>query len=338
MRFRWPADRVHGWNAGRATVVAGLLLACASVARAETAAGTLTFTFENDTTLRTDRYYTNGVQIAFQSTPRADSPESRLATWLAPWLLPEGEGFYGVSIAQSFYTPNDTESARPPRDDRPYAGWLRGSAALFASGNDQLGMLELSLGVIGPSALGSETQEFVHDVLGVPRANGWDHQIGNVPAGQLSLERRLRFTRPLGETFEWGVVPAGGLSLGNAQTSMAAGVLLRFGKGLDVDFGPPRMRPSLGAGIAFESPRRFSWYGFAGIEGRAVAYDQTLDGNRDDYWRIQTTPLVGEATAGVALAWPGARFSLAWIVQSDTFREQRKQPFGYVSASFAFRF
>lgn len=338
MSLRSPPDRIPGWSAARVLVLAGFVLACASVTRAESARGTLTFTFENDTTLRTDRYYTNGVQIAFQSAPRPESPESRLAAWLAPWVLPEGEGSYGVSLAQSFYTPDDTDSERPPRDDRPYAGWLRGSAALFATGGDQLGMLELSLGVIGPSALGSETQDFVHDALGVARANGWDHQIGNVPAGQLSLERRMRITRPVGEAFEWGIVPAGGLSLGNVQTSLTAGVLLRFGRGLDVDFGPPRMRPSLGAGIAYESPRRFSWYGFAGIEGRAVAYDQTLDGNRDDYWRVHATPLVGEATAGVALAWPRARFTLAWIIQSDTFREQQKQPFGYASVSFAIRF
>jgi hypothetical protein len=133
-------------------------------------------------------------------------------------------------------------------------------------------------------------------------------------------------------------VPALGVNLGNAQTSAAAGVLLRVGRGLAMDFGPPRIRPALSGLGVFRPPEGFAGYLFVGVEGRAVAYDETLDGNRRGYWDVDRSPLVGELPFGLALAWRGFRLAGTGVVQSETFQEQTRQPhvFGSLNLSFAF--
>ena len=54
----------------------------------------------------------------------------------------------------------------------------------------------LSVGVVGPSALGEFTQNAWHDVIHVPHANGWANQLHDEPGLQLSWERRYR-------TWQW---------------------------------------------------------------------------------------------------------------------------------------
>ncbi|MBH54383.1 MAG: hypothetical protein CMI18_08555 [Opitutaceae bacterium] len=46
--------------------------------------------------------------------------------------------------------------------------------------------------MVGPAALGEEIQNFVHDRRGIPRANGWDNQIGNELGLNVIFESRQR--------------------------------------------------------------------------------------------------------------------------------------------------
>lgn len=137
------------------------------------------------------------------------------------------------------------------------------------------------------------------------------------------LERRWQRalpTAPLG--LELGVVPAAGIHLGNVQTSAAGGALLRVGHGLEMDFGPPRVRPALsGLGI-FRPPEGFAWHLFARVEGRAVAYQETLDGNRNGFWQIDREPLVAEVPIGLMLAYGRTRLAFTFVSRTRTFDQQ----------------
>ena len=53
---------------------------------------------------------------------------------------------------------------------------------------------------------------------------------------------------------------------------------VRFGQGLQSDFGAPRVRPGLTGTDAYMATLPFAWYVFAGLDGQAVAWDETLDG------------------------------------------------------------
>jgi hypothetical protein len=115
-------------------------------------------------------------------------------------------------------------------------------------------------------------------------------------------------------------------------------MLLRYGTELEADFGPPRVRPVSTGSVFFQPSGRFGWYVFGGVEGRAVARDISLDGNT---WRdsrsVDREVLVGDASAGVALIFEGARLTATYTIRSKEFETQREaSQFGSVSIAFRF--
>jgi hypothetical protein len=116
--------------------------------------------------------------------------------------------------------------------------------------------------------------------------------------------------------------------------------MVRVGRMLGADFGPPRIRPAL-AGTHFFQPTDdgLGWYVFAGAEGRAVARDVTLDGNT---WRdsrnVDRRPLVADLQAGLAVMWLGVRITYTQTWRTEEFYGQRggMQNFGSLSATFRF--
>ena len=69
--------------------------------------------------------------------------------------------------------------------------------------------------------------------------------------------------------------------------------------------------------------RPFAWYVFAGVDGQAVAWDETLDGLPFATSRhVSRVPFVGEFQAGITLMAWGARFTAMQVLQSNEFRGQ----------------
>jgi len=300
--------------------------------------GTLSATVENDLFGGSDRYYTNGLLLTWQS-PSADLPRPLAGVdRQLDFLLGPGNLRWGLSLGQNIYTPQDTDRRIPDPRDRPYAGYLYGAASLSRSTERSQTLLEVQFGVVGPSAGGEFVQNNYHDLINVRRAYGWDRQLKDEPALTGLLERRWRV--PLGTLggIQTEVIPVAAVALGNVQTYAAAGGTLRIGQGLEADWGPVRIRPAL-AGSGFFQPRQeFGWYVFAGAEGRAVARDIFLDGNTfRDSPSVDKRPFVGDAQAGVAILWRGVRFAYTQILRSEEFYGQRgRQSFGAFSASFRF--
>jgi hypothetical protein len=114
--------------------------------------------------------------------------------------------------------------------------------------------------------------------------------------------------------------------IGTLRVYAQTGVTLRIGQGLEADFGAPRLRPGQTGGDAFTRPADggFGWYVFAGVDGRATAFDVTLDGN---IWqsstRVKRQPFLGEANLGLALLMFGTRLTYTHVLQSAEFRHQK---------------
>ena len=307
-----------------------------------------TIQVENDYFGRTDKDYTTGIRIAWLSgdidvpdwveslteTPRLFGSDGNNTIWR-----------WGLSINQNIYTPEDTSLSQPIPDDRPYAAWLSAGVTLQAihrSGTLPIRMdtFDLSLGVVGPWALGEELQNNFHNLIDDDETQGWGNQLDNEPAIQFTYERRWRtdawdVAPPLG--LEADAVPYFGLGLGNVQTYGAVGGIVRIGQDLRKDFGPPSVRPALPGSEAF-SDKGVSWYLFAGVEGRAVANNIFLDGNSfQDGPSVDTRHLVGEAKAGVAVFFGDVRLAYTHVLRSPEFHERdRVQQFGAVSLGFSF--
>lgn len=286
--------------------------------------GIFTASLENDYFSGEDNGYTNGVRFAWTSA------ETDIPGWLEktadflPFFAKNGHRRYGFAVGQSMFTPNNISDPALIPHDRPYAGWLYGSAGLISDTGYRLDNLQLTLGMVGPASRAAQTQDFVHHTVGTFDPQGWDHQLKNEPGIILTYERQWRAIVQM-QPFGWGldITPHIGGSVGNIYTYASAGANLRFGYDLPSDYGPPLIRPSLPGSDFFVPSHRLGWYVFAGLEGRAIARDIFLDGNS---WKashsVNKRPFVGTLQAGIAVSYRDWRLAYTQNWRSREFDGQ----------------
>jgi hypothetical protein len=294
----------------------------------------------------TDRHFTHGTKIEYLSKP---------IQWISdaadklPWFRSErAQGDSGgpvkarasLSVGQSIYTPEDTFTPELIPDDRPYAGWLYLGFGLVANqGGRRYDQIQLEIGMVGPSSFAEHVQTFWHSMLGIHVPEGWDNQLENEPGLVLYYEQAWRLDhKNVFTDLEFDVIPHFGGSLGNVFTYAAAGLVVRLGPTLDEDFGPPRIRPSLPGGSSFHPRKGFSWYLFAGLQGRAVLQNIFLDGNTfSDSHSVEKKVLVGDLQAGINVQYNRFRASYTQIFRTKEFDAQDKGDiFGSLSLSYHF--
>ena len=310
--------------------------------------GSLVLYFANDLFYDTDKYYTNAVQIRY-ITPPLDlfpavvSPDALADAPQPPTIR---EYFISFGVGQALFTPENTASTELQKNDRPYAAHLYGFAALHIKRPVIMDTLELSLGVVGPSALGETAQNEVHRMRGFELANGWRNQLHDEPAVMFTWTRNYRLNENAGSVgWGWDILPYHSLTAGNVLTQAAVGAELRYGWNLPRDFSTSVIRPGSGIEGTSANPalRRKSngwgWYVFVGAEGRAIAHNIFLDGNIwTDSHSIEKKPFVGEFSGGVALLINGMRLTYQHIYISREFRAQRGGGQNYGSITLAIPF
>lgn len=287
--------------------------------------GTLSLVVENDVFAETDQHYTNGIRLSYLTAADGTPAWAAGAARLLPFFPAGGDVRAEFSFGQNMYTPDDITVPVPDPDDRPFAGWLYGAVGVVAKTDGQLDQLQLSLGVVGPSSLAEQTQKYVHEQTGADEPRGWDAQLRDEPAVQLTYQRSWRALAS-GEVAGLSVdaTPHLGAAVGNVYVYGNAGLTLRVGQNLPDDYGPPRINPGLPGSGYFPYADRVSWYLFAGVEGRAVARNLFLDGNtsRDDGPSVDKRPFVGDVQAGLAVTWRGARFAYTHVLRTEEFEGQ----------------
>ncbi|MFU8837340.1 MAG: lipid A deacylase LpxR family protein [Thiohalomonadaceae bacterium] len=287
---------------------------------------------ENDFFANTgDRHYTHGSQLAFAEFKEPSRWMADLAE-LAP-LYRHGErlNMLSYTLGQKLFTPENIHSSELQEDDRPYAAYSYLSFSLMSQLEDDGrfkhgNMLELTLGLVGPAALGAQLQTESHRLFGNALPEGWDHQLNNELILGLAYTSFWRSIRPLGQGgLQLSSVPHLGLSLGNAYTHASAGGLFRFGTRLDRDLSPPSIGPGFPGLALFETGGQSSWYLYAGLEGRWVLRDIFLDGNSlGGSHRIEKEPLVADLQYGLVWTFERFRLSLSQMRRSPEFKGQRR--------------
>jgi hypothetical protein len=294
---------------------------------------------ENDLVAGTDRHYTNGLRVQWLSA-EADVPDWAMAVARQAPFFPAGSvKRWGLSLGHSIFTPSDTETTAPQPKDRPYAGWLYGSLGFVSHTGQRLDTLELTLGMVGPSAQGEFVQNDWHKLIGVDEAHGWDHQLHDEPGLLVAYERKWRAWQTYGaHGFAADLTPHAGVTLGNVMTYGAAGATLRLGQDLPDDYGPPRIRPSLPGTTYFIPTAGFGWYLFAGVEGRVVGRNIFLDGNTfRDSPSVDRRIGVYDLQAGLAMTWNRYRLAYTQVRRSKEFDGQVKADrFGSVNLTMRF--
>ncbi|MDI1315178.1 lipid A deacylase LpxR family protein [Prosthecobacter sp.] len=314
--------------------------------------GALTFYFENDAFAGTDSDYTNGARISWTSPNVGrfgDDPTAGGLAGIFDDAPGTGDSSYtrnvAISIGQCLYTPVNTQASALVANERPYAGWLYTGLGLVWKTPRVKNTLVFNIGVIGPWAMGEETQRAVHDSLGQRSPQGWDNQLRNEVGVTATYERKWRFrSNPEGSGLACDFLPYGGATVGNVYTLATLGGQYRFGYNLPDDFGTGAISDSAttptpveGSGARTWS-QRFGVHMFARAEGRAVARNIFLDGNtfRSSH-SVDKNIFVADLSLGVAMNWRNSKLSYAFIYRTREFKGQPEgQLFGSVTLSIYF--
>lgn len=295
---------------------------------------------DNDEWADTEKEYAQGSRLSVVSEAWG---RSGLAQGVAGWLPGAEVGdrlSAGFGVGQSFYVPRDIEASAPIAGQRAYAGWLHGSGLLVRSNASRQDVWKLDVGVVGKSALSEPLEEFFHGIFNGRDMNGWDNQITDRAAVNVSAERRWRNLFPVGG-LAFDVSPAVGLEAGTVSVAADAGLTVRFGAGLDQDFGAPRVG-ALGGSL--ERGSGWSLYAFASANARYQAYDLFLEepgGEDGDPVRsgsaVTSKKSRTETSVGVVAANGPARLTLAWTEESRRYDQQPdNHKYGEVTLGWAF--
>jgi hypothetical protein len=301
--------------------------------------GVFSIQLENDLFQHTDRHYTHGTRLSYL-TPEGGIPDSvNNVADMMPLFPAEGRKRASFVLGQSMFTPTNILPRDPQPNDRPYAGWLYAGAGIVSDTGRQLDNLQLDLGIVGPQSYADETQKFIHSTFGARHPNGWHNQLKNEPGIVLTYERTWRAIAqayPLG--FAADLSPHAGGSLGNVFTHAAGGLVVRIGRNLPDDYGPPRIRPSLPGSDFFVPTAGFGWYLFGGVEERAVLRNIFLDGNTFAHSAsVDKNTWVGDFQFGIAVTFSSVRVALTEIYRTREF-EGQKNPDSFGALTVGTRF
>lgn len=316
--------------------------------------GTFSFYFENDLFGGTDQHYTNGVRLSWTSPDLKKFSESSFTGPFGaqidelPWI---NNSAYQRNVAfvlgQNMYTPADIQESSLIEDDRPYAGWLYTGLGFIWKNAEARHSLTLNIGVVGPSAYAQETQDLVHELRDIPKAQGWDNQLDDELGIVLGYQRTWRlFTGERRAGWDWETLPYLGANLGNVNISAYGGAELRFGYNLPDDFGTETISAAATTSTPVEGMQRaarnrwtnFGTHLFLRGEGRAVARDIFLDGNTfGDSPSVDKLPFIGEVSAGLSVNYKDVKLTYAYVYRTEEFRGQDDgSTFGSLTLSIPF--
>ena len=294
---------------------------------------TMYLRLDNDAFAGSDRGYTNGIQVGFTSPtvegfqeaqlpPRLRSLNRRLA-----WLQPRGFEDYNMtlSIGQGMFTPEESWLSEPNSLDRPYAGVLAAGVTYNGRNAQAMRSTTLNVGLVGPSAVAEQMQDFMHGLNGSKEFRGWDHQLSDEAVFRI-LHQRLRKWNLADRARKSDAIFHYGGSVGNLTTFANAGVEVRFGRALPDNFGSAPTLPvaenTAPTRISY-STGRSSLHGYVALDARYVLHDITLDGNT---WRdspsVVREALVADLGVGFALYWQGWKVTFARYLRTKEFEGQ----------------
>ncbi|RUR39149.1 lipid A deacylase LpxR family protein [Vreelandella populi] len=285
-----------------------------------------------------DGHFTSGFELNWAFKPNPENWTQRLATSLPDSVIGQADSV-AFRLVHQIYTPDNIERLELIEDDRPYAGLVYVGMSLYEDipvGNSwqQATDLHLDVGLVGPSSLADSIQREVHRITNSDRPRGWDNQLDDEPLLNLTMRRQWWHNVPFaGKRLAHG--PGVSVALGNLNTYASAGYGVRWG---DDASGIPTLTPNPGNRGRMLSMTGWQWYLFANVEGYYVAHNLTLDGNVfSNSHSVDRKEWVGEAAAGLALAWDEWQVTYAAVQRTREFDGQDQQDkYGAITLSRSF--
>jgi hypothetical protein len=285
----------------------------------------------------TDRYYTSGLRLGYV-TPTGAVPD--FVSGIGGKLFGAGTQRLEIDLQQVIFTPEDTQAYDPNPDDRPYAAQLALHLTLIQDTMTTRSLAGVSVGVVGPDALGQSVQNGFHDIIGDTPNRGWRYQLRNEPTLDVSGGRIWRFDIGSLDDGAIGIqaLPQITGQAGNTEIYGQGGGMIRIGSGLDSDFGPALIGPAPSGTDAYKPTQPLVWYVFGGAIGRVVAHDLFIQGNDFESSRhVALTPLQADFEIGGAIIYRGLRISATEVLETAEFHHEAPA-FQYGSVAISTRF
>ena len=286
------------------------------------------FTTENDAYLATlnDRYYSNGLFIYYR---RAINPANFKASI--------AKKTYEISVSQKIFTPYWGDVPRKEDQDRPFAGYLDAGAS-YSVFSKKEGLLKITaqLGTVGPNSLAEKGQKFLHKTVGFYTPEGWEYQIKNEFAINLSANAAKLFYRTSDKIFD--VTGEAYANLGSTFSGAGIAALLRVGK-----LNQLYNSFSYNATIGETAEKRFNdteLFFYVRPKLNYVAYDATIQGslfNSDSPVTFGVKPIVFEQQAGVNYTIRRLSFDFSVIFKTKEVKSTANAQ-NYGSFSMVYRF
>ncbi|NLQ18337.1 lipid A deacylase LpxR family protein [Marinomonas sp. M1K-6] len=270
-------------------------------------------TLDNDFFVNEDNGYTNGIYISFYDVN--DKPLSIQAPdiWVKPlmWSMPNSPNVDSTiklySLGQTLATPYDIGMPVPPEGSFPYSGLLSFTNAYILVTADYADRVSTTLGVVGPLAMGEQTQKAVHKVISAKTPKGWDTQLENEVVFELSRGRTWRSW--VSDTGKMDLLSSVNASVGTLKSAASTGAMLRYGQNLKDSYATALLAESRTSNpIAVNQ----GWFVYLGLSLNYTFNQIFTDGNTfRDSRSIDYDHNNNMFSSGVTYSWGDAALSFA---------------------------
>lgn len=262
------------------------------------------FNWSNDFEYQTDYYYTNGFSFKFLTT---NNNHSALHLILLPSNF-ENKELTGYTVVQDIFTPK-AKFYIPDQlnGDRPFAAYiLIGVNKLSYNEKSNIEIYsELQTGILGPAALGRETQNGIHSLLPTSsKVNGWENQISNsfMLNYSASIQKNLLLTKHI------ELSPLAYAQLGLPYTNFSLGLQSKIGV---FDLFPDK--------FSYCSSTNWEFYLILSSQLKVVGYNATLQGglfSKNFYTLKNINRFIGKSNVGFNFRYKS--FNLKYLQQFIT--------------------
>jgi hypothetical protein len=266
-----------------------------------------------------DRYYTQGMRICWMDT----------------------ETLRHFSVGQEIHTPSRPTVSPTPSDDLPFSGYLYATLGrAYRPTPETMASVEFSVGVIGPSALGEETQNGFHAIVGSQTYTGWDDQMQDEPVAGGRAEIRRRFDLDGPGARRWDLISRASAQLGTARAGLTLGAQLRWGL-LDEGWGHGFLRQTTAwvDPLSPDDPNASGWCWFADGSIEVQPREYTTDGLYFSSSKsVEGRPIIGQLGIGIMTRLEGFTFSFAMAFRTKDFATQEGAGHSYGSFRLLFAY
>jgi lipid A 3-O-deacylase len=268
--------------------------------------------FENDFIFQTDKYYTHGNKLE--------------------WIFQNNASktIYNFNFKQSMYTPAHHSISYVEYKDMPYTGVAEFELGVHKQSQKEQLSVDASLGYTGAYTYAQESMELIHSLLPTnPQFNGWSTQRG----AELLYRVASTYKRKVVLKDSLDIIFDASANIGNLRSYATGGFQIRFGEGIENDFGLHSAYSNSLNYKNLDSKEQKNIYFLFGANSRYIYNDLTLEGNGVKMLHFQ-----GALNVGFSSQYKSLNFSFLTTLESRRFHSQDRAYFGYADITIGWQY